>query len=291
MSTICWIVFSLIVSEVLTKSYRPVVLMHGVLSAASNMSDLVDWIHESYPDMYVVAMEIGNGFDDSVLLPMNTQVDIFCQQIRMDEKLVQGFNLLGVSQGGLIVRAAVERCSLPVYNLITLVGPNEGVFGVPDLQMLPEKYRELISKYAYEDFVQSSISISGYWRDPYQLDKYLERCQFLPDINNEKSNVNETYRLNMLKLNSFIMVYSDNDDVVSPPQSGWFLGYEKDSLNSESFNQSRQYTEDLIGLSTLMKQGKLYQYTSHVKHRQAAHQPNKDFLLENIFPFLNNFIQ
>ena len=128
--------------------------------------------------------------------------------------------MVGVSQGSLIVRGAVERCSLPVYNLITLVGVHQGVFGIRSLQMLSVQVRELVSKFAYDKLVQNLLSVAGYWRDSYQLDKYLKKSHFLPHINNEGEYFNETYRFNMLKLNSFVMVYSDLDKVISPPQSG-----------------------------------------------------------------------
>jgi palmitoyl-protein thioesterase len=279
------IVFSI---SIYGKTYRPVVLMHGITSSASDMYELAGWINQTYPGIYVVSVEIGNGYDDSFLLPMNRQVEIFCDEVRADPHLQQGFNMLGFSQGSIIVRAALQRCSLPVYNLITLSGINEGVFGVPNLVKLPAPLRELVSEFAYEDAVQNFISVAGYWRDPYQLEKYMERCRFLPDINNELEVRNETYRMNILKLNSFVMTHSDVDEVVMPSLSGWFLGYQPKSLQVELWNQSRQYTEDLLGLRTLREQGKIYQFTSHVPHAESDHGPNKDFIFQNIMPFFNN---
>lgn len=268
--------------------YRPVVLMHGVTATASDMNELAGWIRQTYEGIYVVSIEIGNGYEDSFLLPMNKQVELFCQTILSDTNLRNGFNMVGVSQGSLIVRGAVEKCSLPVYNLITLVGIHQGVFGIPGLQMLPPSIRELVSKYAYEDAVQNIVSVAGYWRDPYQLDKYFQKSQFLPLINNEGSSINETYRLNMLKLNSFVMIYSDIDEVVSPPQSSWFMGFKPNTLEAETWNQSRQFTEDLIGMKTLLEQGKLHLFTCHTKHQDAQHTPDKDFIFKNILTFFNN---
>jgi palmitoyl-protein thioesterase len=278
----------MIVSSIHDQTYRPVVLMHGVTATAQDLYELAGWINQTYPGIYVISIEIGNGHDDSFLLPMNRQVDIFCSNVRADPHLQQGFNMLGFSQGSIIVRAAVERCSLPVYNLITLSGVNQGVFGIPNLLSLPPSLRELISEFVYEDTVQEMLSIAGYWRDPYQLDKYLSRCRFLPDINNELPIRNETYRSNMLKLNAFVMTYSDVDEVVTPGQSGWFLGYEPKSLRVESWNQSRQYTEDLLGLRTLWEQGKIHRFISHASHGESDHGPNKEFIFENIMPFFNN---
>ena len=268
--------------------YRPVVLMHGLNASASDMNDLAEWIRQSFEDIYVISVEIGNGFDDSFLFPMNKQVDIFCQTVLSDMNLKDGFNMLGVSQGSLIVRGAVEKCSLPVYNLVTLVGIHQGVFGIPSLQFLPAPFRELVSKYAYEEAVQNVISVAGYWRDPYQLEKYYAKSHFLPIINNEGNSTNATYRLNMLKLNSFVMIYSDIDEVVSPRQTGWFMGYKPNSLETETWNESRQFTEDLIGMRTLWEQGKLHLFTCHTKHQDAKHTPDKDFFFKNILTFFNN---
>ncbi|CAF1351515.1 unnamed protein product [Adineta ricciae] len=271
-------------------TFRPVVLMHGVTATAADMNELAGWIRDTYQGIYVVSIEIGNGYEDSFLFPLNKQVQIFCQTVSSDPKLQQGFNMIGVSQGSLIVRGAVERCSLPVYNLITLVGVHQGVFGIPGLQMLPPPIRELVSKYAYEDSVQKIVSVAGYWRDPFQLDKYYAKSQYLPDINNEGTTRNETYRSNMLKLNAFVMTYSDIDEVVSPPESGLFRGFKANSVATEVWNETRQYQEDLIGLKTLDEQGKLYRFKCHTKHQDAQHTPDKDFIFENVLPFLNNTI-
>ena len=269
-------------------SYRPAVLMHGVTATAADMDELAGWLRSSFPGIYVISIEIGNGYDDSFLLPLYTQVDMFCNTIRNDTKLQQGFNMLGVSQGSLIVRGAVERCSLPVFNLITLVGAHQGVFGIPSLQLLPAQFREVVSKFAYEEAVQNVISVAGFWRDPYQFDKYMKHCKFLPDINNERAVRNETYRNNMLKLNAFVMTYSDIDDTITPPQSGWFMGYANSSLQPEVWNQSRQYTEDLVGMRTLEEQGKLHKFICHTRHQDAQHGPDKDFFFQNILTFFNN---
>ncbi|CAF1680340.1 unnamed protein product [Rotaria magnacalcarata] len=269
-------------------TYRPVVLMHGILATADDMYELGGWLNSSFPGIYVVSIEIGNGYDDSLLLPMNKQVELFCANILADRHLSEGFNMLGISQGSLIVRAAVERCSLPVYNLITMVGIHQGLFGDALFKLLPVRFWELISKYAYEDFVQNTISVAGFWRDPFQLEKYIDGSHFLPDINNERKIRNETYRTNMLKLNAFVMVYSDKDEILTPPQSGWFLGYASESLVPETWNQSRQYTEDLIGMQTLREQGKLHMFTCHTRHEDTEHAPNKEFFFQNILSFFNN---
>jgi palmitoyl-protein thioesterase len=285
---LCLVFLFFFTTVVLSLNYRPVVLMHGIASNADSMNDVADWIRSSYPDIYVRSIEIGNGKVDSYLFPIDRQVEIFCQTVESDLNLRAGFNLLGYSQGSIIVRGAVERCSLPVYNLITLSGVHQGTFGVPYLTFIPEEYRVLITKYAYELPVQHALSPPSYWRDPTQLDKYITHCLYLPDINNEDSTPNGLYRLNMLRLNSFVMTYSDIDDVIQPRESGLFRGYLPNSLNVEIWNNSKQFTEDLIGLRTLWEQGKLFTFTSHCKHQDVTHEPNRDFFMKNILSFFNN---
>jgi palmitoyl-protein thioesterase len=281
--------FLLFISTVLSSSvYRPIVLMHGIISSANDMDELAGWLRTSFAGIYVVSIEIGNGVDDSFLWPVDKQVEHFCKTVLADEQLRQGFNMLGYSQGSIIVRGALERCSLPVHNLITLSGIHQGVFGIPYLLRLPVQFRELVTKYAYDNPVQNVISAANYWRDPDQLKRYTSDCHFLPDINNEHEVRNETYRKNMLKLNAFVMTYSDIDEIITPRQSGLFMGYAPNSLDVETWNNSRQFTEDLIGLRTLWEQGKLYTFTAHVRHQDVPHAPNRDFIIQNIFPFFNN---
>ncbi|CAF4521807.1 unnamed protein product [Rotaria sp. Silwood1] len=175
------LVFLLFITTVLSSSvYRPVVLMHGIISAADDMDELAGWIRTSFPGIYVVSIEIGNGKDDSFLWPVEKQVEHFCKTVLDDENLRQGFNMLGYSQGSVIVRGALEKCSLPVHNLITLSGVHQGVFGMPYLQTLPVQFRELVTKFAYEDAIQNAISAANYWRDPDQLDRAVRTFFDLP---------------------------------------------------------------------------------------------------------------
>ena len=270
--------------------YRPAVLMHGIAASASDMNDVANWLRTALVGIYVVSVEIGNGYEDSFLRPLDSQVEEFCTKIRADPRLDRGFNMLGFSQGSLIVRGAVERCSLPVHNLITLNGLHQGVFGIPYLLKLPAQFRHLITRYAYDSFVQNRFSLANSWRDPMQLDTYASHCHFLPDINNEHGTRNETYRNNMLRLNAFVMTYSEIDEVVTPKQSGWFMGYAPKSLDVETWNESRQFTEDLLGLRTLSRQGRLFTFISHTRHQDAPHAPNREFFARNLLPFFNNTV-
>ncbi len=123
--------------------------MHGIIAAASDMKELAEWLEVSFPGIYVVSIEIENGVEDWFLWPLGKQVEHFCRTIHNNTHLQQGFNMLGFAQGSLITRGAVERCSLPVYSLISLSGLYQGVFDIPYLLKLPAQFRGLITKSAF----------------------------------------------------------------------------------------------------------------------------------------------
>jgi len=53
----------------------------------------------------------------------------------LDDPDFQGeFNVVGLSQGGLIARFIVEQCptKVPVRNMVTLGGPHRGVAAIPN---------------------------------------------------------------------------------------------------------------------------------------------------------------
>jgi palmitoyl-protein thioesterase len=54
-------------------------------------------------------------------------VDLVCEQLAKVPELSNGFNAIGFSQGGLFMRAYVERCNQPkVRHLITFGSPHGG---------------------------------------------------------------------------------------------------------------------------------------------------------------------
>ena len=106
----------------------PLVMLHGIASSKDNLFFLEEFIKKQF-DLEIYNLEIGNGFEDSYSLPMNVQLDMLCNTIYQNDKLKNGFNFLGMSQGGLLARGYVQYCNLyPVKHLITLVTPHGGVY-------------------------------------------------------------------------------------------------------------------------------------------------------------------
>ena len=78
------------------------------------MEVVASWVRaELGRDSYGVAVEIGNGYIDSIVRPMEWQlqrlVEELVEAIRADPALAAGFNMIGYSQGSLLARGYVQR--------------------------------------------------------------------------------------------------------------------------------------------------------------------------------------
>lgn len=289
----------------------PVVLLHGILSDKTELSTVANWLMENVPNK-VFNIDIGNGKKDSMFKTMLWQLNELCYTIYNIPELQNGFHFIGISQGGLLARAYVEKCNkYPVKNLITWVSPHGGVYGFNDV------YFDFIK--VYNAFYQNHHSIAGYWKDPYQYENYLSYASFLPylnnevnasliEINNKKFDGNlrdnnvinwipEQNKANMVSLKNFVMIWSPNDDVLSPPESGKFSFYKiisnsKVSLQPgnilpiEDLFDTTQFQNDVLGLKILFETSRLHIFETNCTHR--GHKTEECFpqLEQLTLPFL-----
>lgn len=238
----------------------PIVVLHGIASNTENMETFADWLQCKF-DRKVYNVEIGNGQKTSLFMPLDKQLDILCDTIYAEEELVGGFDFIGMSQGGLLARGYVERCNkYPVRILINMVSPNGGVVIPTNIDM-------------YATFYQQHLSVSGYWRDPADLENYLRNCSYLPVLNNERQTVfSEKYKANLLGLKNYVLIWSPNDEVLKPPASGKFSVFDI-NYNIIPLEETTLYKQDLIGLRTLAEQEQLSIYEtncSHVEHNDPV---------------------
>uniref|UniRef100_A0A0M3ILP1 Palmitoyl-protein thioesterase 1 n=1 Tax=Ascaris lumbricoides TaxID=6252 RepID=A0A0M3ILP1_ASCLU len=242
---------------------------------------------------------------------INEQIQQVCDKISNDEKLRDGYNAIGFSQGGLFLRGVAQRCSSPpMKNLISLGGPQQGIYGLPlcpgDVRVC-DAVRHLLDMGAYFGFVQKSLIQAQYWHDPIDETTYRQYSIFLADANAENT-VNRTYFDNLTKLNNFVLVKFLNDSMILPKESEWFGYYakgdtstviplEKSKLYTEWFGyyakgdtstvipleKSKLYTEDRIGLRTLYEKGKLQFVAIDGDHLQM---PETVFIKEIVNKYL-----
>jgi len=283
------------------QNLRPVVLMHGLLAGSEAMSHAQEWIAQDYPGMYIKNIEIGDGRTDSMFMQINKQVESFASQVLADPKLKNGFNLIGHSQGALISRAYIERYNNPkVYNYISWAGPHGGQYGIPELnEYCPDylcpwlnDFMSLISEGAWtETWMQDNVAFATYWKDPFQYSDYLKYSSFLADINNEKPQKNSTYKQNIMSLNSILLIYSTEEEIVVPTTSPTFaffkLGQESEVI---PLRNTDQYVQDWLGLQTLDKNNKLFIQSVPCGHQDIPRDVCKPYYVKYTQALLNNTI-
>jgi len=277
---------------------RPVVLWHGMGDTCCDplsMGYIKRTIEEQIPGVYVKSLMIGNNvLEDKMngfFMNVNKQIEWAHSEILNDTNLSEGFNAVGFSQGGQFLRAYVERMnSPPVYNLVSIGGQHQGVFGFPKCpganETICEIVRRMLNLGAYVPFVQDTLVQAEYWQDPFNETEYLDDCVFLPDINNNHDVKNETYKENLMSLKNFVMVKFLNDTMVQPKESEWFgfytPGQDKDV---QTLEETPLYQEDWLGLQEMNENGQLTFLATIGDHLQFT----KEWFIENIVtPYLNN---
>ena len=240
---------------------KPIVLLHGIESHMENLEELKFWIQDTF-DRPVYNLELGDGDDYSTDTAVYIQIEELRKTILEIPELKDNFDFIGLSQGGLIGRGYVQLYNhLPDYHvdtLITLVTPHGGVY---------DKNLGFINFYTHK--MQKSLSFSNYWRNPNNLIAYLTHSSFLADANNERLQKNNTYKQNLLTLENFVMVYSPNDEIIKPPETGIFAIYDK-KLHTINLFDTELYKKDWLGLKELNNINKLHMEKTnctHVEHR------------------------
>jgi len=283
--------------------YRPVVIWHGMGDSCCNPQSIggfVEALQELLPDTLIYSLNVSDSDNElierknSYFGNVNDHVDYVCSRLidfDLYPELKDGFNAIGFSQGGQFLRAYVERCNdPPVHNLITYGAQHNGISSIPgcndDDSEFCAKMKFLISTNVYSSFVQNNVVQAQYFKSVENYEEYLEKSNFLADINNEREIKNSLYKNNMISLNKFVMIKFEDDDMVIPPTSAWF-GWIDDFDELIPFNKTDAYKEDWLGLQTMEKQNKLDFLTAPGSHMQV----DLDYFIENVFhPYLDEII-
>lgn len=272
----------------------PVVIWHGMGDSCCNPNTIGQFkrlIEENIKNVYVYSIQIGNTvFDDTLngfFMDSNTKIEMACNKIKSDPNLSKGYNAMGFSQGSQFLRAVAQRCPHPpMFNLISLGGQHQGVYGLPDCT--DDSYycsfmRKLISVFAYYSFFQKNIVQASYWHDPMDDEiNYSNYNLFLADINQVKK-FNPDYKNNLLKLKALVLVKFIRDQMVVPIESQWFGFYKTNNPNEiYTMEESPLYLNDTLGLKTLDTSGRLHKYSINGRHLQIDRQ----WFIENLLQYL-----
>lgn len=110
-------------------------------------------------------------------------------KIATDDTFAGEFNIVGLSQGGLLARYIVEECDMPgkVRNFVTLGTPHMGIDAVPPNygKEVGEILNPIAKEIVYTDIMQNLITASGYFRNAADFKNYEKYAVFLPKLNNE----------------------------------------------------------------------------------------------------------
>lgn len=271
---------------------HPLVIWHGLGDSAHSegIESFMSQLKEAFPGLYVhsVTQDDSNDSEDrrqGFFGHVNDQVQKACDQLASIDELRNGFDAIGFSQGGQFLRAYVQRCNTPkVRNLVTFGSQHMGIADLPacgPTDLLCRVAEAALRGGIYTDYAQSHLVSAQYYRnpkDPRAFASYLEKNDFIKDINNEGRDINATYAANLASLENFVMLMFDKDTTVEPKQSSWFASYpirnETESLLDGNLDeptplrQSSIYLEDRIGLRQLDRRGSLIMELCHGVHMQ-----------------------
>lgn len=251
------------------RSYKPVVIIHGILDTAASLNDLKSMIEKAHTGTNVTVVKLYPEVE-SIFVPMWDQIDgvsDVLEKIMAQSK--DGIHLIGFSQGGLVGRGVIEKCSSHnVQNFISLSSPQMGQFGVTSYlaKFLPKLSRELLYRLLYTPEFQDHLTIANYWNDPLHTKEYLANNIFMPLVNNNNNSKfadKQKYLIqkqNFSKLKNLILIGGPQDGVITPWQSAQF-GFYDAKINVIAMKKQKTYAEDWFGLGTLGKRNAIHSYT------------------------------
>ncbi|KAI5958245.1 hypothetical protein KGF57_002600 [Candida theae] len=272
------------------ETYRPVILWHGLGDNynASGIHEVNESISGLYPGIFFHSIYIdedpSTDQQKSLFGDANKQVDQVCDQLRGIKELAtaEGIDAIGFSQGGVLLRGLIERCShLSFHNLITFGSPHMGVMEMPlckdPRDWICKRRNELLKRQVWNDNVQKRVLPAQYFRDPFEYEKYLKHSLYLADVNNERKDKNATYVENLTKLNKLVLVTFTEDTTVVPKESAMFCDIDTTWRQTIPFDKTDLYIHDYIGIRYLHEMGRI-----DFRDIEAEHMSISDEFIEEI---------
>ena len=262
----------------------PLVIWHGLGDTYTNPSlqSLADLYTSLYPNAstYIVTLSSNPSTDrtDTFLGHIPTQLSQVCSTLLALPApfTTSRLNLLGLSQGGQFLRALIQTCPLPhpPANLITFGSQHTGISQFlatcAPSDWTCKTTTALLERNKWSNWAQHNLVPAQYFRDPADLEPYLEHSEFLADINNERAIKNETYKERLQRLDRFVMYLFEDDVTVIPKESGWFDDVNGQTGEPVKLRESSIYTEDWLGLKKLDEKGALVFKTTPGEHMRLS---------------------
>lgn len=269
--------------------YIPIVLWHGLGDEYNSvpMQRVIDIIQETLPEVYThsVWLDKDGGKDQkkSFFGNASEEVEFVCQQLANITELQNGFNAIGFSQGGLFLRAYVERCNNPpIKTLVTFGSPHNGIADLPPCRsndLLCKARNDLLKTQIWTNYAQSNVISAQYYRDPEELDQYLKYSAFLAAINNEViESQNHSYATRLATLERLVLVLFSEDVTVVPKESAWFQEVNRTTGEVTPLEKRTLYLDDWIGLKKLGDNDMIEYLIINGVHMQISDQELRNIL-------------
>lgn len=262
----------------------PVVVVHGLSETCEWRQHLADYI-SSKINQPAFCIETGGGNED-YFTSIKVQAEKGCKLLQENEviKSSKYFDIVGLSQGGLIARYIVEECSLKAVprRFFSIGGPQMGVAKIPSC---PDSAKcdlanYLVKTVIYNSVVQNWIGPAGYFKAISKLDQYKKNCIFLPLLNNERlSEKSSIYKTKFSSLDLLVLIKFDKDTTIIPRESEWFEFYDKDGKLIE-MEKTELYTKDLIGLKILNENGKVLKFSINDEHLHYSDDDINNYIIK-----------
>jgi palmitoyl-protein thioesterase len=247
----------------LSFSIYPIAVFHGIADGCDwkNTSMLVNDLKRDL-GVHVECIEVGNGFWDSMMKPIDQQVELACESIKSNPNFQDKFSILGISQGTLIGRYIIEKCDIKgqVMRYMSFDGPQMGVGFIPKINCgtFCDWIVNLTVPMAYK--FKDTIAPMEYLKYKYDRSYYDEHDVFLKKLNNDYENYEdrdqEIYR-RFTSLEKVKLIKSREDSVIVPRESSWFEFFDRDGKTIIPLEESDFYIQDYIGLRKLIEEGKV----------------------------------
>jgi palmitoyl-protein thioesterase len=268
----------------------PTAMFHGFGDACINPGmGNIDKIIAEGTGAHVECIEVGLPSLGEVINNIETVAQKSCDQIKANKNFQGEFNVIGLSQGGLLARYIVEECEMPgkVRNMVTIGGPHMGVDAVPHCisGVACELVNYVARKLVYLPIVQDWLVPAGYFRDAANFQAYLKGSVFLPALNNEseqKTGFSQARKDRFSALNGAQLIMFDQDTMIYPKETAHFQSLDSKGKNVLPLEETDFYKQDYIGLRSLKEAGKADFVTWSGDHLQFSIAQ----LNEQVIPFL-----
>lgn len=257
---------------------QPIVIWHGLGDNynTTSMHRIEKLIKQHAPNTFVYSVYIdkdpSGDEQKSIFGDANSELEIACNELLQVMQLKDGFTGIGFSQGGLFMRALIEKCpSASVTKLITFGSPHMGVLELPlcekDNDWLCKRKNAMLKRQVWLPLVQKRVIPAQYFRDPARYSAYLEHSNFLAAMNNERpESFDPEAKRRFSQLKKLLLVQFTQDTTLIPKESAFFQEISPETGEIVPFDRTKMYEDDLIGLRQLHEEHKVEFYNVDDRH-------------------------